>query len=58
LPEELQSAELLEFSLNYAKEATLGESLKLRGVLDGDTYRMEGLCGAGTCFTCACKLDI
>lgn len=58
LPEELQSADLREFSLNYAREATLGECLNLRGFRDGATYRMEGMCGGGICFTCACELKV
>lgn len=54
LPTDLQSAELREFSLNYAKEATLGENLALRGFRGGNAYRMEGLCGAGISFACEC----
>lgn len=54
LPPDLQGAELRDFSLDYAKEATIGESLQLRGVRSEDTYRMEGLCGTGICFACEC----
>lgn len=54
LPEDLQSADLREFYLNYSKEATLGEELRLRGIRDGAAYRMEGLCGAGVSFTAEC----
>lgn len=54
LPADLQNADLLDFQINYRKEATLGEELSLWGFRDGNTYRMEGLCGEERCFTCAC----
>lgn len=57
LPADLQGGELREFSMNYAREATLGENLRLRGFRSGNTYRMEGLSSAGTCFTCACVFE-
>jgi len=54
LPAGLQNAGLLDFQINYRKEATLGEALSLRGFREGNTYRMEGLSGEERCFTCAC----
>lgn len=54
LPPELQTAPVREFALNYSKEAVPGEELTLRGLRQGDEYRMEGLCGAGVCFTARC----
>lgn len=54
LPPELQSAELREFSLNYCKEATLGQTLRLLGVREGNVYRMEGVGPLGTCFAAEC----
>lgn len=54
LPEELQTAALREFQINYSKEATLGEELTLLGRRDGNEYEMEGLCGTERCFSCQC----
>ena len=54
LPPELQDAEPAELAMNYSREATLREELRLLGVREGDTYRMEAVGPAGTCFTCAC----
>ena len=58
LPPELQDAKPLEFSLNYSREATLGEELQLRGVRQGAAYRMEAVGSAGICFTCECRFDL
>ncbi len=54
LPADLQNRSLLDFQINYCKEATLGEELTLTGFREGNTYRMEGLCGEERCFTCQC----
>ena len=43
-----------EFYINYSKEATLGQELKLWGFRDGQEYRMEGIGPQGTCFTALC----
>ena len=43
-----------EFYINYSKEATLGEELRLMGFREGDTYRMEGIGPSGPCFTAQC----
>ena len=54
LPEELQERVPEEFYINYSKEATLGQELKLWGFRDGQEYRMEGIGPQGTCFTALC----
>ncbi|WP_455581907.1 acyl-[acyl-carrier-protein] thioesterase [Dysosmobacter sp.] len=54
LPAELQDRAPREFFINYSKEATMGEELRLEGVREGDTYRMEGIGPDGTCFTAMC----
>ena len=54
LPEDLQGRVLREFYIDYSKEATLGEELRLLGFREGETYRMEGLGPEGTCFTAQC----
>ena len=54
LPEDLQDMELKEFYINYSKEATLGQELRIRGFREGNTYRMEGVGPASTCFTALC----
>ena len=54
LPEDLQERVPEEFYINYSKEATLGQELKLWGVRDGQEYRMEGIGPQGTCFTALC----
>ena len=58
LPPELQDAKPLGFSLNYSREATLGEELRLLGVRQGSAYRMEAVGPTGTCFTCECIFDL
>ena len=54
LPEDLQDMELKEFYINYSKEATLGQELRIRGFREENTYRMEGVGPASTCFTALC----
>lgn len=54
LPGDLQGRVPREFFINYSKEVTLGDTLRLLGHREGDTYRMEGLGPEDTCFTCAC----
>ena len=54
LPEDLQSRVPREFYINYSKEATLGEDLRLAGFREGDTYRVEGMGPGGPCFTALC----
>lgn len=54
LPGELQGRTPREFYLNYSKEATLGQELRLAGFREGETYRMEGLGPEGPCFTALC----
>ena len=54
LPEDLQDLELKEFYINYSKEATMGQELRIRGFREENTYRMEGVGPASTCFTALC----
>lgn len=54
LPADLQERVPKEFYINYSKEATLGEELRLEGFREGETYQMEGLGPEGTCFTALC----
>ena len=44
------------FYINYSREATLDQELRLLGIRDGvDAYLMEGVGPSGTCFTCRCE---
>lgn len=54
LPADLQERAPREFYINYSREATLGEDLRLEGFREGETYRMEGLGPEGACFTALC----
>ena len=54
LPEDLQDRELKEFYLNYSKEATLGQELRILGFREKNAYRMEGVGPNATCFTALC----
>lgn len=54
LPEELQVQSPREFYINYSREATLGDTLRLEGIREADTYCMEGIGSHGTCFTALC----
>lgn len=55
LPADLQDRAPREFFINYSKEATLGEELRLLGVREQDAYYMEGVGPQGTCFTALCR---
>ncbi len=54
LPADLQDRTPREFYINYSREATLGETLRLLGHREGETYQVEGLGDGGTCFTAMC----
>ena len=54
LPEDLRGRMPREFYLNYSKEATLGEVLRLRGVREDEKYWMEGEGPEAACFTALC----
>ena len=54
LPEDLQDREQKEFYLNYSKEATLGQELRILGIREENAYRMEGIGPNATCFTAMC----
>ena len=54
LPADLQNRTPQEFQINYSKEATLGEELRLIGFREGETYRVEGMGPAAPCFTALC----
>ena len=54
LPADLQERVPREFYINYSKEVTLGEELRLKGFREGETYRMEGLGPEAPCFTALC----
>ena len=54
LPTDLQNRIPQEFFINYSREATLGDQLRLYGFRDGETYQMEGMGEHGICFTARC----
>lgn len=54
LPADLQNRPLREFFIDYSREATLDQELRLKGFREGDTYRMEGVGPEETCFTAMC----
>ena len=54
LPADLQDEMPRDFYLNYSKEATLGQELRLFGVREEGSYRMEGVGPGGVCFTALC----
>lgn len=54
LPADLQERTPREFFINYSREATLGQELRLLGFREGDAYRMGGLGPEDTCFTALC----
>lgn len=54
LPADLQNHTPKEFSINYSREAKLGDAIRLRGIREGDLYRMEGFGPDGVCFTASC----
>jgi len=51
LPPDLRDRTPRTFFINYSKEATLDEELRLSGLREGGTYRMEALGPGGVCFT-------
>lgn len=54
LPRGLQNAPLRELQINYSREATLGETMYLYGVRDGNVLTAGARCGEEHCFTCQC----
>lgn len=54
LPLDLQPRVPREFYINYSREATLGEELRLLGYREGETCQVEGLGPDGPCFTALC----
>lgn len=55
LPAEFQDRTPREFFIQYSREATLGQTLRLTGHRDGDDYRVEGTGPDGVCFTALCR---
>ena len=55
LPTELQTRACREFSINYHKEAALGEDLTLTGCREENGYRMAGTGNGELCFTARCR---
>ena len=56
LPPDLRERTPAAFYINYSREATLDQKLRLLGIRDGaDAYLMEGVGPGGTCFTCRCE---
>ena len=54
LPADLQEKVPREFFINYSKEATLGQELRMVGCRKGGEYLMEGLGPEGVCFSAQC----
>ena len=54
LPADLQEKLPREFFINYSKEATLGQELRMVGVRREGEYLMEGLGPEGVCFSARC----
>ena len=56
LPPDLRDRTPSAFYINYSREATLDQELRLLGLREGeDAYLMEGVGPGGTCFTCRCE---
>lgn len=55
LPADLQEKTPKEFYINYSKEATLGEELRVVGYRENNTYRVEGIGPHDVCFTALCE---
>lgn len=56
LPPDLRERTPAAFYINYSREATLDQELRLLGIRDGaDAYLMEGVGPSGICFTCRCE---
>lgn len=54
LPEDLQGKMPVEFYVNYNREATLHDQLRLEGIQTENGYQMEGVGPNGVCFTALC----
>ena len=54
LPADLQEKLPREFFINYSKEATLGQELRMVGVRREEEYLMEGQGPEGVCFSARC----
>ena len=54
LPADLQEQMPKEFFINYSKEATLGQELRMVGARRENEYLMEGLGPEGVCFSAQC----
>ena len=54
LPADLQEKVPREFFINYSKEATLGQELRMVGARRENEYLMEGLGPEGVCFSAQC----
>ena len=54
LPDDLQSRPVDTFAINYSREVTLGDDLRLTGRRSGNTYFMQGQGPAELCFTSEC----
>jgi acyl-ACP thioesterase len=54
LPPELQNAEPEDFTINYNREATLGDRIRLTGGFADGVFLAGGACADAPCFTCAC----
>ena len=54
LPADLQEKLPREFFINYSKEATLGQELRMVGYRQGSDYLMEGIGPDGVCFSAQC----
>ena len=58
LPTDLRERTPSAFYINYSREATLDQELRLLGQREGtDVYQMEALGPNGTCFTCRCEFS-
>lgn len=58
LPADLRERTPSAFYINYSREATLDQELRLLGIRDGeDACLMEGVGPGGTCFTCRCEFS-
>ena len=55
LPADLQGAPLAALYINYSREATLGETVALRGLREDGAYTMEGWLEGERCFSCRCE---
>ena len=58
LPADLQPRIVKEFFINYSREAKFGDSIRIRGIREENTYLMEGLGEDGVCFTAKCVFSV